>query len=417
MTGPYDRWRLPGLYAMVADESDAATVAHLQAWEQQHNLLVTQKQRLESMIAELENHWSPARSEASLAFVDRLKQMVSTIDLASVSAARVWGGLGHVTNALSDAKRDLEQLRAEYDDDAAAAKAFNRRAFPQLPEALVPSQSVIPGLDTLMTHEHQTRLDEQARAIMTSTDQRVAEATQMIGTLPELGRIDEGLRLNPGEVTDTAGESRGAHSYVPAPTFYPPPWAPTGQPIVTDSPILATETPTTMPVAHLEPSQLPVNGGLGGMPPFQASSKSSRLPLETQAQRTGIIGAPSGQFTMPGTSTKPAGTPNALPYPGVIGGGTAHSGGAQVRHRSVRDGAASSRPPRLRDEPSRRAGQSADGGWFDQSFAQYAQRRQGRRQNDPGTTWDTEEGVAPILEAPRLPSTHDPGPGVIGIDR
>ncbi|GGM32642.1 hypothetical protein ACFFX1_05115 [Dactylosporangium sucinum] len=414
MTGPYDRWRLPELYAMVANESDAAAVAHLQAWEQQHHLLVTQKQRLESLIAELENYWSPTRSEASLAFIDRLKQMVRTIDLASISAARIWGGLGHIADALNDTKRDLGELRAQYDDPTAAAKAFNKRALPQLPENLAPSQSVIPGLDKLMTREHQERLDEKARAIMVSADQRVAEATETMGTMPELGRIDEGLRLNPGEPTSTASQSGSPYRYVPTPTFEPPQPTSIGQPILAEGPSVASGPPTT---PHIEPVQVPLNDGPNITSSFVVLPGSSRTPVESQAFRTGVLGEPPGQAAMRGTPAKTAASPSALPYPGVIGGGAPPPAGAQARHRGVRDGSAVLRPPRIREERSEGGGRSADGGWFDRSFAQYAERRQDRQQSDQGTMWDVEEGVPPILEAPHLPAAHDPGPGVIGIDR
>jgi hypothetical protein len=36
---------------------------------------------------------------------------------------------------------------------------------------------------------------------------------------------------------------------------------------------------------------------------------------------------------------------------------------------------------------------------------------------DPDNPWATEEGVDPVIEAPRFLHRHDPGPGVIGWQR
>ncbi|MEU7875364.1 hypothetical protein [Dactylosporangium sp. NPDC049140] len=55
------------------------------------------------------------------------------------------------------------------------------------------------------------------------------------------------------------------------------------------------------------------------------------------------------------------------------------------------------------------------GGYRDRSYEQYAERRRTKRGNDD-ELWPVEEGVSPVIDAPRE-RPHDPGPGVLGIDR
>jgi hypothetical protein len=43
-------------------------------------------------------------------------------------------------------------------------------------------------------------------------------------------------------------------------------------------------------------------------------------------------------------------------------------------------------------------------------------RRRGRKERDPYDPWAVDEGVPPVIE-PGPEPRHDPGPGVIGIDR
>ncbi|MEV6928585.1 hypothetical protein AB0M46_29415 [Dactylosporangium sp. NPDC051485] len=57
------------------------------------------------------------------------------------------------------------------------------------------------------------------------------------------------------------------------------------------------------------------------------------------------------------------------------------------------------------------------GGYRDRSFEDYAARRRSKRGDGDGDeVWPVEEGVAPVLDA-TAERRHDPGPGVLGIDR
>jgi hypothetical protein len=55
------------------------------------------------------------------------------------------------------------------------------------------------------------------------------------------------------------------------------------------------------------------------------------------------------------------------------------------------------------------------GGYRDRSFEDYAARRRAP-QDDRDELWSVSEGVPPLLDAPAV-QAHDPGPGVLGLDR
>lgn len=63
---------------------------------------------------------------------------------------------------------------------------------------------------------------------------------------------------------------------------------------------------------------------------------------------------------------------------------------------------------------------TAGGGYRDRSMEAYRERRERGEQRAEGgegdDQWVAEEGVAPVI-GPSVERPHDPGPGVIGIDR
>ncbi|GAA2589592.1 hypothetical protein GCM10010399_19610 [Dactylosporangium fulvum] len=442
MSGTYDRWRLPELLTMVENDTDASATAHLQAWEQKHSLLLSQKQKLESLVADLATHWDPAKSEAAQAFIDQVKIHIALIDTASESAARIWSGLGHITNAIADTKKELQALKSQYDDSSAATHEFNKRAFPMLPDPLNPDRSLapIPGLDGLAMRQHQERLDEQARAIMRAADIRVDEANPMIKDFPNLVRIDVGQQydLKIRSAQGSGGRVASRVGYVPAPVFNPP--APSSVSALTQldfpaqeagMPILAGGASTPLPLM----SDPVAPGNLGsftvpesaiGVPPTGLPAYAPKPNWHTKTgggtalPPGGVIG---GQPMPTGSASR-----GGLPANGVIGGsGTA--GSARRTPYAGSNGAIRADSTHIPPQPNRSLPQAvttsrgstspsrtSDGGWQDRSFERYAELSE--RQDDDGENpWHVEQGVAPVLDAPRLRNTHDAGPGVIGLDR
>ncbi|GAA0718634.1 hypothetical protein Drose_04950 [Dactylosporangium roseum] len=444
MSGAYDRWRLPELLAMVENDTDASATAHLQAWEQKHNLLLSQKQNLKALAADLAANWSPAKSEAAQTFIDQLNAHVSVLESASRTAAQIWAGLGHITNAIADAKSQLQALQAKYRSNEAAAGEFNMRIFPTMSGILGSDHPLlpVPGLGPLIMRQYQERLDQQARDIMTATDVRVDEAAKLIKSMPVIARIDVGPMYDPEARLTNHGRSgnSGEGTHVPAPKFDTPP--PSALPHLLDvapplngneAPALAggpqfSPSPKALPLSPASPGSLPDSQPIAGpWPPTSAGQAVKPWFSKTGNGATalrpgGVIGSEGPQERIAPRSSLPvSGVLGGAPNNGatVARGGTSPSVGAtrgspllspNNSHRSP------ARPPFSHGE-SASSTRTSSSGWRDHSFEQYVERRRIHRQMDPGDPWEVGAGVAPVLDAPRLPKGHDAGSGVIGIDR
>ncbi|WP_238010180.1 hypothetical protein KZZ52_05260 [Dactylosporangium sp. AC04546] len=407
--GAYDRWRLPELLTMVEHDTDASATAHLKAWEQKHHLLVTQKQRLQSLLADLTANWNPDKSIAAHTFAIQITDQISVLDAASRSAAQIWSGLGHITSAIADARRELQRLAAQYHDGAVATREFNRQAFPVLPDVLNAGSPIvpIPGLEALIMRQHQDRLNRQARLVMEAMDDRVQEASRMIATVPKVRPFDTGIQYEPGRgQVRTTGDGRlpvgtiGGQP-VPAPTFSPPAWsvpeAVNPPPADGEAPILAgTPTPTVMPSSRWPSTG--ASGGITALPPGGVIGDVPSLPATADIATpvNGVIGGTSPRNSLLG----------GLPVSGS--GGVSRTSGVSPRRWST---------PTTADVSTVAGHSMRTGGSHDPSFERYVERRRQRRPSDPDDPWTVEEGVSPVLETPRPPIDHSPGPGVIGIDR
>jgi hypothetical protein len=111
----------------------------------------------------------------------------------------------------------------------------------------------------------------------------------------------------------------------------------------------------------------------------------------------GVIGGAPGMGSAPAAAGggRP-GAPRPNPVGGVLGQGGAAGGPASAHGAGAN---AAGQPPL--------AGQRRTGGDRDDESQQW----------DPDDPWAVERGVAPVLQPGKEQSSHEPGPGVIGIDR
>jgi hypothetical protein len=439
MTGAYAHWRLPQLWAMVADEDGVASAYHLMIWERQLTLLDEQSARLRRMRDQLAAAWPPDKSTAAAAFLDRVTDMIHALTWAGDSSVRVREGLRHTSEALERARAQLAPLVAQYHDTSAAWRSFNRDALPLLPESLVPSTPTLPGADSLVLAAHQKKLDDQARQIMEASDVAVAQAHEAIATrIPPYGRLDGSTPSNPstervgvGPRTSKVGSAPPAT--VAAMRFDPPATAVAASPSEVgavaekSSLIAATELAanvstrgevTREPVA-LQPFTVT------GKPP-QESGSSWRTPTASgrMAMRPGgVIGepppssaAPPVNETGPTTDRPDAGHPanpgpaenNLITGPTGVPPGvrTARSGTGSTGQKRALTSHVIGAPSTSYERP----------GWHDDDYEAYVRRRRVKPPTDPNHPWPVAEGVSPLIEpSPERP--HDPGPGVIGLDR
>jgi hypothetical protein len=123
---------------------------------------------------------------------------------------------------------------------------------------------------------------------------------------------------------------------------------------------------------------------------------------------------------MPAVGEHPV-APRALPPNGVIG--PHPSAGADTARRANPVGGVIGQSAPATGQAGSAAGQRPGTGGTSANHPFVAGRRsrseREREQQgwDPDNPWAVDQGVAPVLEPGREPSSHDPGAGVIGIDR
>ncbi|MEV0560038.1 hypothetical protein [Dactylosporangium sp. NPDC050588] len=378
MAESYQRWRLPQLWEMLTADDPEHAHLHLATLRRQQTALETQRDRLRLLRDHLAEGWPPERSGAALAFQQRVNDMIEAMTQAAIGAAEVRTNLAHIVAALGDARTDLAPLVAKY-------------------------ESAVPHPDPRIVRQVQKSLDERAREVFMGTDKVVAEATARLAvTLPTYGVIRDRVQLEsavPAQVpgSDPRTPRGGDRGFVasrvsgrPAsPAFEPP--APIRHDDIDEGFDLAVDR-------RVEPQISAVGGS-----PLDSSASGGFGTRAVSAISNGVIGGP---VIVPGQSELRA--PNVRgPMVGMP------QTGASVMPRTGVGGAPMSRG--APGGPAVRSGTSASGGYRDRSFEEYATRRQASHA-DPDGQWVAPEGVAPMIEAPK-DRPHDPGPGVLGIDR
>jgi hypothetical protein len=385
MSELYDRWRLPDLLQMIEADTDEATAAHLKAWRDKCDLLASQKRRLTQLVDELTQQWDPARSEAAQILVNTMTNLIAIIDEGTTRAATTHTALQAIGGTIAETRTALRDLAAQYYDKAEAIRKLNRLAAPLMPDRLIPDTPLVPmpGFDTLAMRRHQADLDDRARAIMRAADGQVREAAGTFAPIPTLDRYDTGAHYDSKSSGSDAGRTG------PGPLVFNPPRPSvaidsTAPPVDTDAVLAGVAAPAPPP---LGPPAITV--------PASAPMRDPLTPVVVTSPR------PKGWLTDVG------GGQRVMRPGGVIGDRGAIANVAQPgRHRAV--------PSVIGREPvgapvAGRPGESRG------RFAGSGRNRRGRR--DPDDPWAVEQGVPPVLEAPAPPDAHDPGAGVIGIDR
>ncbi len=335
-----------------------------------------------------------------------------------------------ITLALADAKQKVSDLNAKWQD------------YQQKEQSFVVSAAEFFHAGSLVgvPSDWQQQLKNEAATVMHATDTAVFQYTGQM-QVPEQyelqGNIDNSTPWSPDGGSSTGGSaSGGTGGSSRALLIPPPPPTPPGRRVLAPSP-----GPTVLPVfpgipggpgmpsgpvapgrfvgptvpARLaEPGRLPVPGepvpGRSTVPGKAFLGRGS-LPAEGLPGRPGMPGEPlpHGAPVRPGEMPMApmggaAGRPNAAmprtgpavgrrvnPIGGVVGGRGGESFTTKSGHM-VTIGPRRSR----QDRQDRRAGE--------QGF-------------DPDNPWAVAVGVPPVIEPAPEPEHHDPGPGVIGIDR
>ncbi len=361
---PYDVPRL----ASFLDEDLASAWAQVATWGQTHELVSRHLDVLRQTRDALAGAWPPERSPAAAKFFSVLDQLIASMEEMRGVAVTNGATLQGILNSLDEAKHVVGGLREQWTD-----------------------MEAIEGKPGFHDANWRTTLNDQAQAQMSATDQAAVEYYAYLTVpnryySPSYPDIDRPTGPPPTGANGSTSATGGGETGPRPPTIpsVPPlaqPGPSDGGPALTgtsagpvdgskfsdgssatapQSPAAATPPTPTASWSVATPSGRAMRpGGVIGPAPVEPDSAAS-----TMSRRSGLIGGPTSEEAL---------AREVNPVGGLLGGPM----GAGV----------------------------------------HGDRRRTARSLPPQTEWDVPKGVAPVLLPPPEPAEHDPGPGVIGIDR
>ncbi|MFI5908682.1 hypothetical protein [Dactylosporangium sp. NPDC051541] len=401
MPDTYETYRLPDLWKSMAAEDPDSGFAHVNTLNRLRVALEQQRDNLRRHRDRLMEAWPPDRSDAAAAFLARINGLLDVMTATAAATSRITTGVDETYAALRDTRRRLDALMTDY------------RHHPT-------------GAGLTAAPAGRPDLDQQARQAFITTDARIVRASALINSAlpqPVMSPADstESVDADYGIARLGARPSTGStqSTVLPTPVFSPP--APAGTDadglgahltgIDADSlgahvtGVDAGPVPTGRPGDSTAPAPRPSFSGLiGGPPGTSLSHPAPARPAPAVLGPGGVIGAPKP----PSPSAAPATTSAA-----AMGGAIQRGGVAKPTARRR----AAAAPVAASDPTGARGARGASGDYRDLSYETYRERRRaGRSTAGTDGVWPVQEGVPPVIEAaPEKP--HDPGPGVVGIDR
>jgi hypothetical protein len=468
----WEAYDIEALHTMVDGVSDAEIETSWQqvsAWTKTNELLDEHAAKLDMYRQDLVTQWPPEKNQAAAAFVGYLDNLVLALRQGSTAAANNVTALANLTSAVSTARTDVKKAYQEYTSNQGKLASYQQDLDAWTAQA---SQSDMPAPNpptSPVAANRQQELTQQAQKSMAILSGAAVDSTMKMTIPPPYTPPTTALRETrqhidgpPAAVMSPpvipAPRTSGSGSIPKAPTMPGGIGSPTGGPgpvgTIGSGPILnggviAPPPPAgPAPMPPITPSPFPGMGGgplpPGGLinPPGFGPLPGGTLPtgggglkpggggLNPTSFRSGSLPAGGGEGPLVGRG--PAGARPLAPG-GVIGnppgGGGPVAGGGRGPAGAVRranpvggvlgQGSPSERP--MGGAPGGRpmtGGSAATG----QPFLASQRRGKGDREHesrtwDPDDPWAVDHGVAPVLEPGQEPTSYDPGPGVIGIDR
>jgi hypothetical protein len=331
--------------------------------------------------------WPPSVNQAAAAYVDELDALIASMESMQQAAEANGRALLGILTVLEETKATLADLHAQW-------QRQDRSGWSQSASAVSALGGSTAGMvDTAMAlaaSDEKARLNAKAQAVMHATDQAVYEYVPHL-VIPQRVLPQSPIRdWKPvADGGDTSGSAGGSGS-LPRPVI--PPAAP----------------PATVPGPDSTGGPALTGGGApgqGATPPVGGPGLGQPGPSAGGGPGAGGIPVSPWMDTPVGRVLRPGGVIGAPVDPVESGraGGVAGRGPGDVR------------------EPARPGGSGVgpEGALLGGGMgAGRVQDRRGRRTVPPDTEWPVPKGVPPVLEpAPEREIRHDPGPGVIGIDR
>ena len=381
----WNRYGLAEIWQMVRDEDGVATFTQIGSWQFMAELCTDQADQLQRAVDQLMTTWPPTPGSSASSFKAIVDSLIWSMRDSAASAASTIHPLIDITTHLAQAKDKIAQLVVRRDQYVEIESTLIRSRLNQ------PTPSQPPD-------NWRTILDQQAREVMITTDFAVGKNIDQFKPPTEYD-------FNPGSyqqtVLQTTGPPRGPKPpVIPFPAFDPPipqasasenaPWSDT----------TPSEDEIAMPILDGAIAPLATVGDSTFDGPRSGTFVST--PTGIALAPGGVIGSPRQPPSAADGTNRTGGTPAATGT-NRTGGTPAATGGAPGRNGSS--------SPMMTPMAGRGTSGASPLG---RNVVSGGRRR---RRSDPDDPWAPPPGVPAVLEPAMEPDIHDPGPGVIGIDR
>jgi hypothetical protein len=397
-TVDWSRYRLAQMWEMVKNESTEVGLRQAQAWTDTAELCEDQANQLERAAAQLAETWVPNPASAAAAFQSLLRNMTGAMRTSADVARTNSVAISDITTQMSRARERMAQLVGQ-------SRSYADVETPGSPQYALPGRVPPParpqGSDAPPAG-WRGMLDQQAREIMSYTESTVisqagrvqAENAFAVG----FGVGDQTpVGTEPGTTSAGSGSGAGTGAIglaIAEPTF---PVEPSSS---DDGPNQVFDGGHRLPHGSDDPV---LNGG--EVPVGQERGRTNPL-VAPAVGHVDFVNTPAGIALAPGGIIgNPAGS-------GAVALGPIRSAAGSTG--SVRSSSATSRPggtapmtPMMPPVAGGRPGQSA-------GVRPLTSTRRRSTESDP---WYVPQGGPAVLEPAPEPTDHDPGPGVIGLDR
>ena len=398
---PYDwsRYGLEQIAAMLRRHPREAGYAAETMWRAIETLCREQADRLQKALNDLAARW-PTDQQASIAFQDWGATLVEAMQFTADTASRNRPVAANIAAEIDRARERIEVLmseRARYQELEQSRGSF----VAHLAHA---GNELLDG--DLDLSGWRAALDRDAREIMADLEQKIYNyARDLYADQPYEPPVGPRRRF-PEVVEDsaaggTSGAGWGGSSVVPSAGGWSSTWAPPGGfPVPGGGPDQAGTPAGSGPGDTVLDGVLPGPGG-GPAGPLPDGPSPGGAFVDTPWGRVlapgGVIGSPAAG-AVGGVGTAPGG-PGAVSGPAAAG--LVPGTGAAARPASG-SGVVPLVPPLMPSRPGSGATSTASG-----------------RRRRPGlpSVFDTPDGPPGVIQPSPEPADHDPGPGVIGIDR
>ncbi|MFK3982890.1 hypothetical protein ACI2K4_21240 [Micromonospora sp. NPDC050397] len=432
-------FEVDGMWRTLENQETDGHWQRVAGWRRTHELAGTHLSRLRSYREGLIQAWPPEKSAASKAYVERLDYLISSVEQSYEAAVANRDAMAGATGAIADARRQLKPLYDEYQRKLAAKQEYDRQQLPaptSTPSATpTPSPSPGPAPTPPVTQEELDRLNNRARSIMYGLSSELVQAQAQLKPPPT-------YQGRPALEVDGNPDVYGGGPPPTVPPVVPVPTTATGTSMpIGGAPVhQAVPTPSTPSIGPVLGGNGPTLGGVAPTIPAPAPTTPVTPPVITPSPSIPPSIGPGYPSPLP-----PAPSRFGAPHPGSLGtnpvaGGVTKpgiGGAANIPHTMPTGGMIGGMPgvgqPGAGVSPARRInpvggmiGSSGTGGIgiAPAGGGQRASSRPGQprdergtgRQWDPDNPWETEEGVAPVVRAPRDIGNIDPGPA-IGLNR